>query len=415
VVTDDLRRNRSTVFFRVLLAIPHLIWVVLWSIVVVPAFVIAWIATVATGRLPGSLHRFFCSYIRYTAELGAYLAFVANPYPSFDGSSSAYPLEVRLPEPEPQSRWRALLRIPIALPALLLAGALGGVPSMFYARAHGRASRTSSFGGGVLFGVFFLGWFAGVFAGRMPRGLRDAGVYALGYRAQALAYLLFVTDRYPNSDPTELLEGLDRPAVHPVRLVGDAQDLRRSRVTVFFRLPLAVPLVVWSALWGIAAVLVTIVQWFVTLFRGRPAEGLHRFVSRYVRYGFHVNAFFFLVANPFPGFLGEPGSYPLDLELPAPGRQNRWKTGFRAFLSIPAGIFSVALNTALSTAAILTWFAAIATGQARWGLRNLSAYAIRYNAQLGAYGFLLTDVYPNASPLEGGSPVEPQLTSDAVV
>jgi hypothetical protein len=415
VVTDDLRRSRATVFFRVFLAIPHLIWVVLWSIVVVPAFVVGWIATVATGRLPGSLHRFFCSYISYTTELGAYLAFVANPYPPFDGSSSTYPLKLRLPEPEAQSRGRALVRIPLALPALLLGGALGGVPSVIYARARGNVSRGQSFSGGLLFCVFFLGWFAGGFTGRMPRGLRDAGVYALGYRAQALAYLLLVTERYPNSDPTELLDSLERPPAHPVHLVGDAHDLRRSRLTVFFRLPLAVPLVVWLGLWGIAAVLVTIVQWFVTLFRGGPAEGLHRFVSRYVRYQLHVDAFLFLVANPFPGFLGEPGSYPLDLELPAPGRQNRWKTGFRAFLAIPAGIFSVGLNTALYAAAILTWFAALATGQAPWGLRNLSAYVIRYNAQLGAYGFLLTDAYPNASPLEGSAPVNPQLTLADVV
>src|SRR5476651_1923168 len=132
VVTDDLRRSRSTVFFRVFLAIPHLIWVVLWSIVVVPAFVVGWVATVATGRLPASLHRFFCSYISYVTELGAYLAFVANPYPPFDGSSFSYPLEVRLPEAEQQSRWRALLRIPLALPAVLLSGALGGVPSAIY-------------------------------------------------------------------------------------------------------------------------------------------------------------------------------------------------------------------------------------------------------------------------------------------
>jgi Domain of unknown function (DUF4389) len=414
-VADDLRRNRATVFFRILLAIPHFVWVVLWSIAVVPALVAGWVATIATGRLPRSLHGFFCSYIRYTTELGAYLTFVANPYPPFNGSPSGYPLEVRLPEPEAQSRWSALLRLPLGIPVLMLAGAFAGAPSLLYSRAHGRTANTTGFGGGLLAGVSFLGWFAGVFAGRMPRGLRDAGVYGLGYRAQASAYLLLVTDRYPNSDPTELLEGLERPAVHPVRLVGDAHDLRRSRLTVFFRLPLAVPLIVWLALWGIAVVVVTIVQWFVTLFRGRPAAGLHRFVSSYIRYQLHVNAFLFLVANPFPGFSGAAGSYPLDLELPAPGPQSRWRTGFRLFLAIPAGIFSVALNTSLYVAAVLTWFAALATGSAQWGLRNLAAYVIRYNAQVAAYGFLLTDAYPNASPLEGESPVEPQPTPAGAV
>ena len=33
VVTDDLQRNRLTVFFRLLLVIPHLIVLLLWAIV----------------------------------------------------------------------------------------------------------------------------------------------------------------------------------------------------------------------------------------------------------------------------------------------------------------------------------------------------------------------------------------------
>ena len=44
---------------------------------------------------------------------------------------------------------------------------------------------------------------------------------------------------------------------------------------------------------------------------------------------------------------------------------------------------------------------ALATGSAPWGLRNFSAYALRYAAQLNAYGYLITGAYPHASPLEG--------------
>jgi hypothetical protein len=32
IVTDDLRRSRLTVFFRLLLAIPHFVWLLLWGI-----------------------------------------------------------------------------------------------------------------------------------------------------------------------------------------------------------------------------------------------------------------------------------------------------------------------------------------------------------------------------------------------
>jgi hypothetical protein len=45
-------------------------------------------------------------------------------------------------------------------------------------------------------------------------------------------------------------------------------------------------------------------------------------------------------------------------------------------------------------------------GRAPEGLRNLSAYALRYTGQFDAYYFFLTDRYPHSSPLEGGEEAE---------
>lgn len=409
VVEDDLRRNRLTVFFRLLLAIPHLIWVSLWTIAVFFVAILTWLMTLIEGHPPAALHRFMCSYIRYVTHLEAYLHLIGNPYPGFVGEEGEYPIDLRLPEPGPQSRLRTLFRIVLVLPALLVSSALvGGSTSVSFSASNNGVKASSSGTAGLASAVAFLGWFASLARGRMPKGLRDAGAYGLGYSAQTLAYLLFVTDRYPNADPTSMLETVERPPEHPVHIVGDPEDLRRSRVTVFFRLPLAIPHFVWLVLWGIAAVFAVIAQWFVTLFRGTPAASLHRFLSRYVRYALHVYAFFFLTANPFPGFTGEIGRYPLDLVLPAPARQNRWKTGFRIVLVIPAGIVGGALGGALVVAAALTWFVALFRGSAPAGLRNLSAYALRYQAQTNAYFYLITDAYPYASPLEGEP--EPQLS-----
>jgi hypothetical protein len=413
IVEDDLRRNRLTVFLRLILAIPHLIWVLLWGIAVFFAAIANWIVTLIAGRPAGSLHRFLSAYVRYVAHLNAYLWLVANPYPGFVGEEGEYPIEIRLPPPEAQARWKTLLRIFLALPAIALSSALGGGGggSFQFASGSGRNRSYSASGGGALaFATAVLGWFASLVRGQMPKGLRDAGAYSVGYSAQMLAYLLLLTDRYPNADPTAMLAGVERPPQHPVHLVGDSQDLRRSRVTVFFRLLLALPHLIWLALWTIAAILVTILNWFVTLFAGTPAAAFHQFLSRYVRYELHVYAFLYLAANPFPGFTGEAGSYPLDLQLPGRARQNRWKTGFRLFLVIPALIVNGALNWALFIAAFYTWFVALVRGSAPVGLRNVSAYALRYSAQLSAYGFLLTDAYPHASPLEG-APAE-QLTFD---
>jgi hypothetical protein len=52
VVEDDLRRNRVTVFFRILLAIPHLIWILLWTIAVVLAAIAVLVSLLIV--VPGS-------------------------------------------------------------------------------------------------------------------------------------------------------------------------------------------------------------------------------------------------------------------------------------------------------------------------------------------------------------------------
>jgi Domain of unknown function (DUF4389) len=406
VVEDDLHRNRLTVFFRLLLAIPHLIWITLWTIAVFFAAIANWVATLVRGTPPDSLHRFMCAYVRYSLHLNAYVHLIGNPYPGFVGEEGEYVIDVRLPPPAPQNRWKTGFRLFLAIPALLLGGTLGGAggPAVFPGgRGRGRYSGAGGGGGALTSFVAILGWFASLARGRMPKGLRDAGAYGLGYGTQGLAYLLLVTDRYPSADPTALLADVERPPQHPVYLVGDAEDLRRSRLTVFFRLLLAIPHLLWLALWTIAAILLGIVNWFATLITGTPPDAFHRFFSRYVRYGLHVYAFLYLAANPFPGFVGEPGTYPLDLILPERRRQNRWITGFRIILAIPAWLVNAALGWALIVAAVFTWFVALIRGNAPWGLRNLMAYALRYGAQLNAYLYLLTDAYPHASPLEGAA------------
>jgi Domain of unknown function (DUF4389) len=406
VVEDDYRRSRLTVFFRLILAIPHIIWFFLWTIWIVLTSIVNWVVSLIRGRPPRWFHNLMCSYVRYQAHLSAYIYLVGNPYPRFMGEAGEYPVDVRLPEePVTQPRWKILIRIFLAIPALVVSAALGGYTGgNVSSGGAGRRSRTTGFNGGgaLLFVCAVLGWFASLARGQMPKGLRDAGAYSIGYTAQSTAYLLLVTDRYPNADPTEMLVAVtDRPPRHPVRVVGDPYDLRRSRLTVFFRILLAIPHLLWLVLWGIVVLFAAIAQWFVTLFGGTPSAGLHRFISSYIRYRLHVLAYLLLVANPFPGFTGAPGTYPLGLEVDGPQRQNRWKTGFRVLLVIPAVLVNAALSGALFAAAVLTWFYALVKGSAPWGLRNLSAYALRYDAQTNGYLLLVTDRYPHASPLEG--------------
>ena len=397
-VDDDLRRSRLTVFFRLLLAIPLLIWLALWTVAVLVVAVIGWVAALLLGRLPSSLHRFFAAYVRCAFQVSAYLGIVANPYPSFTGEPG-YPLDVTIPEPQSQTRWKIALRLPLALPALLLAAALG---SGFTGGGGGSAASdsqaqwfTTSGVGGVAAICAILGWFAALATARMPNGLRDLGAFGIGYTAQAYAYLLLLTDRYPNTDPEALGPIWSLPE-HPVR-VELADDLRRSRLLVLFRFLLALPHLVWLSLWFVAAFLAAVANGVVALVRGRSAAPLHRFLAAYVRYVAHVSAFLFLVANPFPGFVGAPG-YPLGIAVDPPAQQRRAITFFRLPLALPAFLVAGALGFVLVVVGFLGWFAALFTGRMPEGLRNLGAIAIRYTAQTNAYGAILTDRYPYASP-----------------
>ena len=182
-------------------------------------------------------------------------------------------------------------------------------------------------------------------------------------------------------------------AHHPIRLVVN-DDLQRSRLTAFFRLILAIPHLIWLALWGIVAVLAAIANWVATLIYGKSPDGLHNFLATFLRYQTHVYAYVLLISDPFPGFGGKPG-YPLDLEIDPPQPQNRWTVAFRLILAIPAFIVSGILGYLNRALGIFSWVLAVLMGRVPEGLRNFAAFAVRYEQQTAGYALLLTERYPS--------------------
>ena len=126
----------------------------------------------------------------------------------------------------------------------------------------------------------------------------------------------------------------------PIRVVVRDDDLTRPRLTVIFRLLLAIPHLVWLTLWGIAAWTVGFAAWLAVLIEAQVPAILHDFLAAYVRYALHVNAYVFLGAQEYPGFRGRPG-YAVDVEIDPPARQSRWSGGFRLLLALPALILAV--------------------------------------------------------------------------
>ena len=417
LAADDYDRNRLLVFFRIFAAIPHFIWLGLWGGIMFLLSPVLWIITLIKGQPPEGLHEVYGMFVRYALHFYAWFYLAVDKYPGFLGRPRSATVDVDIPPPAKMNRWSVGFRFFLALPPLLLTQALvGGGPS---GNTSTQTTQSSTAGSevdptliipslGAAAAVAFLAWWVCLFKGRMPGGFRDLLIWGFGYSAQVYGYLFLLTAKYPNSDP----------AVAPVKPVPPnplrlrlTDSLARNRLTVFFRLILAFPHFVWATLWGVLVVVAAIVAWLVALIIGRVPVPLHNFISAYVRYSSHLFAFVYLAGGPFPGFVGTPGSYPVDIEIDGPRTQSRWKTLFRFFLAIPALLVSSGLGTAMLFAAIAGWWVGLFTGRMPQGLRNLNAYSVRYSAQTYAYLMLVTDVYPYSGPGdfhgEAAKPAEP--------
>jgi hypothetical protein len=410
VVRDDLRRSRLTVFFRLLLLIPHFVWLFLWSLVAFLVAIVSWLTTLVLGRPARPLWRFLAAFVRYGTHVYAFALLAANPFPGFTGTPGSYPIDLEIDPPARQSRLKTAFRLLLAIPALWLAGVLLVTIGTGYAYDE-QTDEAYAFVyiWGVSAAVAFLAWFACLVRGRMPTGFRDLLAFTLRFGAQTWGYLLFVTDRYPDADPSEPAATQPTPT-KPIRLRLEG-ELARSRLTVFFRLLLSIPHFVWLFLWGVVVYVALVVGWFATLVMGRLPSPFHRFFAAYLRYQTHVLAFLTLVANPFPGFTGAAGSYPVDLEIEPPARQRRWKTLFRLLLAVPAHVLSSVLWVPLYLVAVFGWFVGLFLGRMPNGLRGLGAFVLRYWAQTYGYVYLLTDSYPYSGPTEY---VEPEAELEPV-
>lgn len=180
---------------------------------------------------------------------------------------------------------------------------------------------------------------------------------------------------------------------HPIEM-QITDDLVRSRLTTFFRLFLALPHLIWSAIWGIGAVVAVIISWFATLAKGQTPQGLHDFLALYLRYTVHTRAYVYLVAEPFPSFSADK-VYPIDVTVAPPVPQRRWVTAFRLILVIPVAIVAGILDYLGQVLAVISWFVALFTGRVPRGVRNLGAWCLKFSAQTYGYAFLLTERYPS--------------------
>lgn len=180
-----------------------------------------------------------------------------------------YPVRLEVDYPEQQSRWKALLRIFLAIPVLLLLSVVQ------YA---------------VLFATLVL-LITVAARGRPPQWLFNFHVAANQWIVRATAYFLLLTDEYaPFGEPA----GIRYDAQYPERL-------SRWRL-VFWKLITAVPHVIVLSLLQYTIIVVSFIAWIAILASGRYPKGLHDYVTGFLRWGARVHAYAISLTDEFPPF-----------------------------------------------------------------------------------------------------------------
>ncbi len=83
------------------------------------------------------------------------------------------------------------------------------------------------------------------------------------------------------------------------------------------------------------------------------------------------------------------------MRVDPPQQQSRLTVFFRVFLAIPALILVYVFRAVNQIVALLAWFYCLALGRMNEGMRNISAWLLRYEVQTYAYLMLLTGRYPS--------------------
>lgn len=139
--------------------------------------------------------------------------------------------------------------------------------------------------------VIVGGWFGALFRGRLSEPVTE---YLVGYhqwKVRLYAYLLLLTDKYP---PVGW-----RQADYPVRVA--VTPGRLNRLTVLFRLVLAVPALLAEAVLvsGLAAIVMPI-TWLIVLSLGTMPQPLHETIAAAARYLARVNGYMYLLTSEYP-------------------------------------------------------------------------------------------------------------------
>jgi hypothetical protein len=196
------RQRRWTVLLRLVLLIPHVIWMSLLGIAAAVVAVLGWFGALFLGRLPAWSARFLSGYVVYYTRVYAYSYLLVDRYPPFAWRVDDYPVRITL-NPGRLNRWAVFFRVILAIPAIVVADVVGA-------------------GWAVL--SFFI-WLVVLVIGRVPVPVFGATAAVARYEFRFRSYFLMLTSAYPKrlfGDPPDAAPHSD---TRPLVLTGGARVL----------------------------------------------------------------------------------------------------------------------------------------------------------------------------------------------
>jgi len=205
-------------------------------------------------------------------------------------------------------------------------------------------------------------------------------------------------------------------ALYPVNINVEPQTAPRNKLTVGFRIILAIPhaLLVggvfgagalfayrggwWgnltsSGVLGAVAGVCAVISWFAILFANQHPEGLRNLGTFYLRWKVRAVAYMALFRDDYPPFGDADYPSTLDITL-AEFPRDKLSVALRIIYLIPHAFVLFFLGIAWFFTSIVAWFAILFTGVYPEGLYNFGIGVFRWSTRVEAYGLLLVDEYP---------------------
>jgi hypothetical protein len=197
----------------------------------------------------------------------------------------------------------------------------------------------------------------------------------------------------------------------PIRFSIDYPDRHLNRLTTFFRLIAAIPILIvlgsvagWTWEWsydnGKAAAaaaggLLFFGPLLMILFRQKYPRWWFDFNLQLTRFSTRVSSYLALMSDRYPS-TDEEQSVHLDVDYPDVKRDlNRWLPLVKWVLAIPHYVVLFFLGIAAVFAVIFAWFSILFTGRYPRGIFDFVEGVLRWGLRVQAYAMLLaTDRYP---------------------